>query len=129
MLGVGHLDRVSWECIHFATPEEAALVRDRIVGETAVIEVKAPESGERLLAALARAFRFPDYFGNNWDALDECLADLEWLHAPGYVCFVTQASVLWQADVRAAGLLVESWLAAAGQWGERGVPFHLVFVL
>jgi len=27
---------------------------------------------------LAEKFRFPDYFGYNWDAVDECLADLEW---------------------------------------------------
>lgn len=32
-----------------------------------------------LLAALAKALRFPDCFGHNWDALDECLRDLSWL--------------------------------------------------
>jgi RNAse (barnase) inhibitor barstar len=32
-----------------------------------------------LLRALAASLRFPDYFGWNWDALDECLRDLSWL--------------------------------------------------
>jgi hypothetical protein len=32
-----------------------------------------------LLAALASAGRFPDYFGGNWDALQDCLHDLSWI--------------------------------------------------
>ena len=34
---------------------------------------------EELLNALAHELRFPDYFGHNWDALDECLRDFSWL--------------------------------------------------
>ncbi|HLS05058.1 MAG TPA: barstar family protein [Wenzhouxiangella sp.] len=35
-----------------------------------------------LLAGIARALEFPDYFGHNWDALGDCLADLSWLGRP-----------------------------------------------
>ena len=31
------------------------------------------------LQAVAKALAFPDYFGNNWDALEDCLTDLDWL--------------------------------------------------
>ncbi|HRE43604.1 MAG TPA: barstar family protein [Terricaulis sp.] len=37
------------------------------------------QSDAALFAALARTLRFPDYFGRNWAALDECLGDLSWL--------------------------------------------------
>lgn len=37
------------------------------------------------LGRIATALRFPDWFGHNWDALADCLADLSWLPAPGYV--------------------------------------------
>jgi RNAse (barnase) inhibitor barstar len=41
-------------------------------------------SETELLDALANALRFPDYFGGNWDALNECINDLSWL-PPGDV--------------------------------------------
>ena len=47
------------------------------------IDVPARLAGkEELLDFLARAFPLPVYFGHNWDALEECLLDLDWLAGP-----------------------------------------------
>ena len=40
------------------------------------------ESKTELLALLARAVPLPEYFGQNWDALEECLGNLDWLDRP-----------------------------------------------
>lgn len=87
------------------------------------------ETEQEMLRELARAFSFPNYANSNWDAVDECLRDLEWLPAKGYVLRVRGASRLWRKVPLAAGALVESWLFAAEEWAAEAVPFHLVFVL
>ena len=46
-----------------------------------------------LMDALAAAFRFPAYFGKNWDALLDCLRSLpDEIPAKGYVLVVNDAS-------------------------------------
>lgn len=53
---------------------------------TAFIDGAAAPDKAGLLAALAAAFRFPSYFGGNWDALLDCLRSLpNELPAKGYV--------------------------------------------
>ena len=44
-----------------------------------------------LMDALFEGLQFPDYFGRNWDALDECICDLSWL-PPGDVILIHKDS-------------------------------------
>src|SRR5690349_1619173 len=68
------------------------------------------------LAACAQALRFPAYFGRNWDALDELLADLSWLPpAPTVVLyddaarFARQAPGEWATALDVLRTAVEYW--------------------
>ena len=40
---------------------------------------------EQFLKRAAKALRFPDYLGNNWDAFADCLTDMSWYEGDGYV--------------------------------------------
>ena len=40
---------------------------------------------EQFLNHAASVLSFPDYFGNNWDAFEDCLTDMSWHEAKGFV--------------------------------------------
>ncbi|RTE92570.1 hypothetical protein D6B98_13710 [Bradyrhizobium sp. LVM 105] len=47
-----------------------------------IIRVEIPAgiaSKAGLLASIAAKLKFPNYFGDNWEALEACLGDLSWL--------------------------------------------------
>src|SRR5699024_799698 len=46
------------------------------------IDLRGCSDKAELLASIAQALEFPDYFGHNWDALGDCLTDLSWLDRP-----------------------------------------------
>lgn len=95
----------------------------------AEIDGAAIESKQDLMADLSDALSLPDYFGGNWDALDEVLRDLGWLEAKGHVLAVVGAEALRARDPELIDGLTRSWASAVEQrWGEQGVPFHLLLV-
>jgi hypothetical protein len=135
VLAIEEFTQANWQCLHFVRPEdEGGVEADLRSRGLAVFEIDgaAIETKRDLLAAVAAALRFPDYFGMNWDALEECLTDPswrpDWLPSQGAVLFVRNAEPFWGRAGQIAGTFVEIWIAAAEEWGRQGVPFHLVFV-
>jgi RNAse (barnase) inhibitor barstar len=90
-----------------------------------------------LLTECARALDFPDYFGHNWDALEECLIDLEWLPAKGYILFITDAGYVLPDDEEEYETFLEILHDAGEAWGSgqagmgarRATPFHALFAV
>jgi hypothetical protein len=75
------------------------------------------------LQAAADALSFPGYFGRNWDAFEECINDLVWAPAPGYVLlyehlwwFACAHPVEWHT---ARSILQD----ACSRWASQNVAF------
>jgi Barstar (barnase inhibitor) len=82
-----------------------------------------------LLAALGRALAFPAYYGGNWDAAEECLADLAERPSQGCALLIERAGDLWQRLPGEMGMLVSVWLGVARRLGQRDTRLALVFLL
>lgn len=91
------------------------------------VDLAGCEDKAEFLRRMAAALRFPDWFGHNWDAFADCMADLGWLPADGYVIVLDHADrfgVAAEADFVTALEILEE---AARDWAEEAVPMW-VFV-
>lgn len=78
---------------------------------------------DALLENIARTLDFPDWFGQNWDALEDCLTDLSWRAGSGEVLILEGAKA--GDDF---GILVDLLRSSAEFWAGRGRPFFAVFI-
>jgi len=87
------------------------------------ISLRGKSGRDAVLGALAGALAFPSWFGGNWDALEDCLADLSWRPAAGRVLLFEGV-----APDDEAGILIDILSGSAEFWAGRGTPFFAVFV-
>ena len=99
--------------------------RDEVLDATRAseLDVVALSIGKEPVRALAAALDFPDWFGGNWDALEDCLQDLSWRKAAGRVLLLEGA-----VPGDELGILVDVLRSSAEFWSGRGRPFFAVFV-
>lgn len=86
---------------------------------------------------ISSALKMPDYFGRNFNALDECLTDLEWLSSNGYLIVVRNAELLLSDETfdSLEGLLSifskagKEWAIEVNEgnpWDRKAIPFHVI---
>ncbi|MBJ8347389.1 barstar family protein [Antrihabitans sp. YC2-6] len=102
--------------LRYALPELGYVVRE-------VRGAKMP-TVSAVFDEFAAAFQFPYYFGENKDAFDECMRDLEEFVGParGYVVLVRDAELLLGADPDAIGWFFEAMSFYAQEWSDRTEP-------
>jgi hypothetical protein len=76
--------------VQTAPVEPAAMVR--------IVRGRRCVTKGALLQEWAAALQFPSYFGDNWDAFEECLADRSWLAGDVHVVVQTAADRVLSSD-------------------------------
>jgi RNAse (barnase) inhibitor barstar len=76
-----------------------------------------------LLKAIGQAMQFPEWFGHNWDALLDCLADLGWRPAEGYLIILEHCDGIHGRAEADFVQTLQIFEHAANEWREQGIPF------
>jgi hypothetical protein len=109
------------------TPEAAAAVMQlaRSLGFEAVrIDLGGCTDKAGFLDRTAAALGFPAWFGGNWDAFFDCLADLGWRPARGYLLVYENTGDLRRHAPESLDTAVAILGDAAVAWEARGKPFR-----
>jgi hypothetical protein len=97
-----------------------------------VVRCRKASTKSALFDECAAALQFPLYFGENWDALNDCLGDLDWLNVEAFVLVIVDAAhLLTKASVDEVTQLFHILEQAAKRWRHpgasgKGRPYHVV---
>ena len=78
------------------------------------------------LAACRAALDLPGYCGDNWDALEECVNDLAWAPASGYVILYDQVANFARRDPDSWAIALDILDTAVSNWSKSGTPLHVL---
>ncbi|QLY31994.1 barstar family protein [Nocardia huaxiensis] len=109
---------------------EFSSVRGRIPSAYISRELRARKmrTVEGVYDEFAAAFQFPYYFGENKDAFDECLRDLDEFVGPakGYVAVIRNAALLLADQPAERPWFAEAMTDCATRWSKSDVLFRVV---
>lgn len=81
------------------------------------------------LARISRALEFPEWFGGNWDAMADCLSDLSWRPADGYVLLLEHVQG-WRTDApETFDTAIDIFNEVAVGWSKMRRPFWALMPL
>ena len=87
------------------------------------LDVVTIDLGAGVFDGMAQALDFPDWFGHNWDALEDCLGDLSWRRDAGRVLLLRN-----YPRGEALGTLLDVLASAAQYWAAKGKAFFAVLL-
>ena len=114
----------------FARPEDVAALdaaAERAGLTRWTVDLAGVKTKEQLLATLAERLALPEWFGHNWDALNDVLGELAWEQPQGVVLTLAHCGDLAHADPEAFETALEVLDSVAEGCYDEDIPFW-VFV-
>lgn len=109
-----------------ASPDFLRAEADRQGWRLFVLDGSKISTKKTFLEKIARAIKFPSYFGMNWDALGDCLIDMEWSPGAGYI-------LVFQSPERFISTSPDDWQVAldifkttTDFWQQHNIPFYVL---
>jgi RNAse (barnase) inhibitor barstar len=88
------------------------------MGSVRVIRGWKCSTYEALHNEVAAALQFPEYYGENWDAMDECVTDLAWMPADWYLIHLSAIERLLPSDEKDFSVFVRILSEAGRAWAN-----------
>lgn len=86
------------------------------------IEGQKLNKKEQFLNHATLAMHFPEYFGDNWDAFEDCLMDLSWVKGEKYLIVFDHTDVFAEHAPQHFDTLLEILKESAEFWQGQGKP-------
>ncbi len=91
---------------------------------------KKTKTISKLYKKIADRLNFPDHFGNNLDALADCLCDLSWIENPNVKLFIKNMDdFLSKENEETKATILEIFNEAASNQMEEDNSFEVIAVL
>jgi RNAse (barnase) inhibitor barstar len=90
------------------------------------MDLKKVVDKDSFLMIMSRTLKFPTYFGMNWDALNDCLTDMSWKPAIGYVIVFTNFKSISENMAAEIQIIRNIFDSSAQYWKQKKVQFYIV---
>lgn len=111
-----------------ATIEELEAGAEKLEWRCVVLDGAEVEDRESFLQMCDEAFGLPDWFGMNWDALEECLIDLDLGEDEGVLVVWASWGLLAEAEPKAFATALDILGGAVRSWAQDGVRGGVVLL-
>lgn len=91
------------------------------------VDLSSARNVPGFIQAMKRDLGLPSWFGDNLDALNDCLTDFSWHPAPGYVITLDGLSAL-RASPTSFATFNQVLASAVDEWKARDQPFWVFYL-
>lgn len=86
-------------------------------------DLRQARNREQMLKILGEGLEMPAWYGANYDALMDCVCDMNWIPSPGYVIILENCHNINTLAAPEFNMMIDVFAAAANHWREEKVPF------